>query len=727
MNPYSIPPFLSAAAFLGLAVLVRARGGRTPVERIFLPIALLGAVLCADMGLIFNTASAATALGITRAGHALTVFLIPAYVHFFHVYLRVEKRTWLVPVAYGYATILMVLAPTPLLIASMQRHYFGYFGRGGPLYPLVGAGAGAATVYVLVLLHRAMGNTRSRVQKNRLRFVSAGFGFLGLLVGGNVATGFGLPLYPPGGFAVVPLSVFAYGLFRHDLLDMGLLARKSLIYSAVTALLTGGYALTVTLAERVITEFRFADSIWAPLGFFLLVAVVFGPLRNRVQALVDHFFHKTSAAYHQTLLTVSRTIATVLDQDRIAGELLNTVADALGVDRCALYLIRSDGSGLGLYAARTGLDGPPFPNRCDSIEDLVAHLASERIACSETGGHRFGAETPPAVRRDLAAAAAAIALPLVFQGRLNGFVLLGEKRSGDLFTAQDLILLETLAGQCAMAVENARAYRTIAEMNRTLEAKVRQRTAELENALAEKERSQEMLIRSESLAAIGQLVAGTAHELNNPLTSVKSLLQSVMEDLGQWNGTEPPDEDWIEDLRFADGELSRARDIVASLLDLSRQTQTYAEAVDMAVVVQQSLRVLHNPIKGSGVTIVREFDSNLPSIRGNFANLGQVVLNIVKNALQAAGDGGTVTLATRFDADAGRVIFACRDTGPGILPHLRKDIFKPFFTTKAVGEGTGLGLYVSHEIVRRHGGHLVLTHDPRTTFEVRLPVTGMIA
>ena len=722
MNPSSIPPLVSMIAFSGLAVLVRVRGGTSRVGRIFLPICFLGAVLNADLFLIFNVSSASTALWITRVGHVFTIFLIPAYVHFFHAYLHVQRRAWLVPFAYGYAVCLSALAPTPLLIAAVIRHPFGYFGYGGPLYPLVGIGAGSAEVYALALLCLAMKKERNRVQRNRLLYVTLGFGLLGLLVGGNVVTGFGAAVYPPGGFGFVPLAIFAYGLFRHDLLDMGLLFRKSLIYSLATALLTGCYALAVTLAEQALKDVHIAGSFWAPVLFFLFIAVVFGPLRNRIQALVDHFFEKRRIAYQQTILTVSRTIATVLDQDRIAGELLNTVADALGVDRCALYLARSDGSGLALFAARPGTGGSAFPIRAHSLSDLVDHLAMGKIVCRDEGPVGREARTPRELRHAMAAVHAAIALPLVFQERFNGFVLLGEKDSGDRFSPRDLSLLETLASQSAVAVENARAYKVIAEMNRSLEDTVRARTAALENALAEKERSQEMLIRSESLAAIGQLVAGTAHELNNPLTSVKSLLQSIMEDLTEWDGSQAPDNDLIEDLQFADRELSRARDIVASLLGLSRQTQTYAESVDLTIVVRHALRVLGNQTKAGNIAIEEDLDPDLPRIQGNFANLGQVVLNIVKNALQAVHGQGTLTLTTRHDKAAGQVVFACADSGPGIDPDLRQDIFKPFFTTKAVGKGTGLGLYICHEIVARHGGSLALVHAPETTFEMRLPV-----
>ena len=248
-------------------------------------------------------------------------------------------------------------------------------------------------------------------------------------------------------------------------------------------------------------------------------------------------------------------------------------------------------------------------------------------------------------------------------------------------------------------------------------------------ALEEKERTQEQLIRSESLAALGQLVAGVAHELNNPLASVTSLMQSVLEELQQWQVGQTPDEDLIDDLLFADKELARAKSIVASLLGLARQTQTYEEFVDMNLVVRDTLQILHNQFKHARIQLKQQLRSDLPVIRGNFANLGQVVLNIIQNACQAVDDdSGEVVLATDHDPDNECVLFHCRDNGPGIDKAIRNDVFKPFFTTKPVGQGTGLGLYICHEIVAKHGGSIIiepaLSHGTQIT--VSLPITAAL-
>lgn len=244
-------------------------------------------------------------------------------------------------------------------------------------------------------------------------------------------------------------------------------------------------------------------------------------------------------------------------------------------------------------------------------------------------------------------------------------------------------------------------------------------------ALEEKERTQQRLIQTESIAAIGQLVAGIAHELNNPLASTSSLIQTDIEILNEKKDKTDIDTELLKDLEFSLKELKRAENIVKSVLGLSRQTQVYVEDVDINANIEDALRLLHKQHKDSGVIIEKDFDDNLPRVNGNFANLGQVFMNIIKNAIQALPDGkGTIFLKTSYKKETNTVTIECRDTGLGIPDDIVKDIFKPFFTTKTVGVGSGLGLYISHEIIKKHEGLISVSSKPGrgTTFTIDLPV-----
>jgi two-component system NtrC family sensor kinase len=726
MTIYSIPPLLTLICFLALAALAIFRGPKTQTNFLFFTICILGSFLYFDILFAFNAQSKETALRISRTDHFFIVYLFPVYIHFFHVYLNISKRKWLIKAAYVYAFILMCFTPTPFYIASMQKHYFGYFAKGGVLYPFFGLAGLLVTLYVLIQIYQAIRSETSNSHKNRLKYLFAGFGIMGLMNGLNVFTISGYPLYPPGNLSFIPLTLFAVGLFKHDLLDMGILIQKSLIYSLLTAFLTCLYTLLIIVANAVFKGAHLSDSIYFPVFFFILIALVFGPLKSRVQDVVDRIFYKGKYDYQRTIKHVSQMIVSVLDYDAIAKLLTDTVADAMLVKYCSVFL--SDSSkrhfvNFSACAKQVNFDQPvKWRKESALVNFMKTHhqpVIKRKIVNIVPTAHKKD------LLSDLEILNAEMALPLLFKEQLYGFIILGEKRSGDLFTQEDLDLLETLSSQSALALENARSYKIIEDLNKDLEKKVEERTRALKEALSEKERTQEQLIRSESLAAIGQLVAGVAHELNNPLTTVTSLVQAAIEDIEQLDTENFLDADMIDDLKFADKELDRARSIVSSLLGLSRQTQTYSEAVDMNLVVKDALRILHNQYKHCELNIVESYAKDLPDIKGNFANLGQVALNIIQNAIQAVMDiKGAISLSTYFDMNKRQVVFLCKDTGPGVQEDVQEDIFKPFFTTKEVGKGTGLGLYICHEIIVKHGGTIEhqKSNEAGAVFEVRLPV-----
>jgi two-component system NtrC family sensor kinase len=494
---------------------------------------------------------------------------------------------------------------------------------------------------------------------------------------------------------------------------MGLILRSGIVYTLATAGISAAYALVVAGAAALYAGSNPAGNPWLTSGFFLGVAVVFVPLQTRIQKGVDRVLDRTQHRYREVLQSASRRIAAPSDIEGIAALLAETGEGVLQAVHCTLALDRNvlhpSSEAEGLPTAFATLQGrtlfgadTPLSRR---LEERFQPVLRRRWAPAAAGG------MDRHVEENLQRMDAEAALPLGADGRLRGVVLLGRRVSGRPYGRQDIQLMETLVNQAGVAVEHAIVHRKLRHLNDRLEGLVEERTAALQTALEEKERSQERLVRSESLAAIGQLVAGVAHELNNPLAAAISLLQSVNEDLEDPEGS-PPVAEIQEDLRFVAGQLDRTRRIVSSLLGLSRQNRDDAESVDLHTVIRDALRVLHNEIKHSGVAVREVFCPDLPPIRGNFAQMGQVVLNLVRNAVQAVPAAtGEVTVTTAFERSGPAVTVSVRDNGRGVPPAIRGEIFRPFFTTKPAGEGTGLGLYISHELARKHGGSLTLVDN----------------
>ena len=225
------------------------------------------------------------------------------------------------------------------------------------------------------------------------------------------------------------------------------------------------------------------------------------------------------------------------------------------------------------------------------------------------------------------------------------------------------------------------------------------------------------LVETERLAAVGELVAGVAHEVNNPLSSISAFAQLLLRDPALTAAHREP----IEVIK---SETARASQVVKDLLAFARRSENRREALDLDVLVERTLRLRGFQLADANVTVDLQLDRELSPVVADGRQLQQVVLNLVTNAVQAMAPlgGGTLRVATR--SLPGSVVLEITDTGRGIPEGARAHIFEPFFTTKGEGEGTGLGLSVSYGIITAHGGSIGIadTSERGTTMVVSLPV-----
>ena len=229
------------------------------------------------------------------------------------------------------------------------------------------------------------------------------------------------------------------------------------------------------------------------------------------------------------------------------------------------------------------------------------------------------------------------------------------------------------------------------------------------------------LMESDRLAAVGELVAGVAHEVNNPLSSISAFAQLLLRDGGLTAAQR-------ESIEVIKSETLRASQVVKDLLAFARRSEPQREPLDLNGVIQRTLRLRGYQLTSNKISVETDLAAELPPVVGDARQLQQVCLNLVTNAIQAMATlgGGTLFISTRKDAGEGHVFLDMRDTGPGIPDGALAHIFEPFFTTKDEGEGTGLGLSVSYGIVSAHGGRIEVaaTSNAGTTFRVTLPAAS---
>ncbi len=239
----------------------------------------------------------------------------------------------------------------------------------------------------------------------------------------------------------------------------------------------------------------------------------------------------------------------------------------------------------------------------------------------------------------------------------------------------------------------------------------------MQEAIRERRRlNQEKLLRSDRLAMIGQLAAGVAHEINNPLGSILLFTRLIMQQ-------SPEDGKMRENLDRIEKETKRCHSIVQSLLDFARQREPNVEPVNVNELLDAILKFCEKQSLFQNIEVIRSFGAGLLLIQADQLQLQQVFMNIILNALDAMNGKGCLTLETA-DSDAdGSIAIHISDTGCGIPPENINRIFDPFFTTKDVGRGTGLGLSVSYGIIQNHNGDISVSSTPGvgSRFTITLP------
>jgi signal transduction histidine kinase len=246
----------------------------------------------------------------------------------------------------------------------------------------------------------------------------------------------------------------------------------------------------------------------------------------------------------------------------------------------------------------------------------------------------------------------------------------------------------------------------------------------LNNMMYEIEKRQHLLSESHKLRAIGNLTAGIAHELNNPLNNI--ILTAEMLKESRKELSEEEYEDMVNDL-VTQGE--RAHKIVNNLLDFARESETKSEYLYIDKLINETIQLAKNQIKLSKIKIETNINENLDPIYGDKNLLLQVFLNLIINAIDAMIDGGTLSINVSKEKRTNFISIHIHDTGCGIPDHILSSIFNPFFTTKPTSKGTGLGLSVSKGIIEKHGGNIEVESkvDRGTTFTVRLPTVSIPA
>lgn len=481
-------------------------------------------------------------------------------------------------------------------------------------------------------------------------------------------------------FVLFPLGI-GYAVGKHDLFDVDTVVKRTIVYVMLSAGVLAGYSLAINLFDALFENATAVASHLAEGTVIVVLLLLFDPSRRRLQETVNRLYDRRRWVYRDVVRTAVRAFSTILDMDRLIPTVLGLVDDSVQPAFARIYTM----DGQSTPRLRGTLVHPPGAHPTVHM-DAGATGASHLAALAALAARREFVTVDDNGNTSLETDGAAVALGLALEGRPTGLLLIGPRRSGGLYTREDIDLLRTIAGQLAVAMQNAESFRTIDTLNRDLAGK----NVQLGNALHDLREAHEELVIKERLSAIGEIAGAVAHTIRNPLAGMRVAAQQASIELSDHPVAELVD----AFVRETDRLTSR----IDSLLDFARPFHLAAKPASLAGIARHAAEQVRGRAGQRRITID---DSAVADDANAFVDpvlFEQLAIELIANAVDASPDGGLVTIAA--GTVGGGSFVEIRDSGPGIPADRRERMFRMFYTTKA--KGTGIGLATVKRIADAH-------------------------
>lgn len=399
-------------------------------------------------------------------------------------------------------------------------------------------------------------------------------------------------------------------------------------------------------------------------------------------------------------------LTSTLDVNEILKLLLEGVIKNTGFDRARLYMVNEKKGVLECKMA-VGIDeelvkGIELP--IDPGDSIVARAIVERKPFVIPDAQKDSRVNP--FLKEKLKLHSLVVIPILAKEKPLGVIAADHVEPGKTIPQEALEAMMTFSQQAGLAIHNTSIVEELKILSQEMEEKIKRTMEDLNRVEAQ-------LLRQEKLAALGQLAAGIAHEIRNPLTSINILIQSMREKL-------PIENAFQEDLKVIEEEIGRINEIVEQFLRFAKPSPPLFEKTEVFPILEETLQLLRPQIEKSRISVKKEFYP-LPPMTIDKEQIKQVILNILLNAIQAMPEGGYLILGGRVSEDGDGVKLWIKDSGVGIPSEVMNKLFDPFFSTKE--SGMGLGLSIAHRIIDSHHGKIEVESTPGkgTLFTLFLP------
>ncbi|MFC1658354.1 ATP-binding protein [Candidatus Omnitrophota bacterium] len=573
-------------------------------------------------------------------------------------------------------------------------------------------------IYPIYIMLAKYKNTRG-LTREQIKYVTIGmtFGYLGGAT--NYFLWYDVPILPYGNF-IIPIAVgfMAYAIIRFRLMDIKLTITRTGIFITLYTLVLGLPFVLATAGKDWLIGLL-GSSWWiGPLTSMAALATA-GPfiyifLQRRAEAILL----REQRRYQDTLKQAAVGMTRIRDLGNLLNLVVHIVTKTVRISHSAIYLFEKDSGEFLLKAGRNLKKNLPASISSNSSLVIWLHNQKEPLVYDEI--KRKSQETPTLIFKELETQMrlidASVLVPSFLEDRLLGLLILGNKRSGAIYTTEDLDVFSVLGSQAALAIENAQF-------------------------ILEAQAMQEQIAQAEKMATVGTMADGLSHQINNRLHALSMITGDTLDTLKLANSETFPAEakeilgQVAHALERIQANVIQGREVVSGLLKYSRKGEEGLAAVSIDEIIDGSLEMVKFKVKLSEIDLVREYPQDLNKIKANLTQLQEVFFNLIDNAydamkerkdtLKEEGYRGKITISAE-NPDNGflRIIFA--DNGIGVKKEDNRKVFTPFFTTKVSSRrGTGLGLFVIQRIITQmHQGRIQFDSEygKGTKFILELPV-----
>jgi len=717
MTFYALSGLINAIASTLLGFFVVVKGRKNIVNKTFTFFCFSVALWSYGYYLWQISDNAVSALFWSRFLMVGAIFIFISYFHFVLVFLnKIKKRKKLLIFGYIAAIIFLCFNFTSLFVKEVGPQLsFKFWPSPGVIYHpflLIWILYLAYCTYLLFVDYRKA----TGIKRNQIRYVLIGI-TTGLIGGAtNYFLWYGISIPPIGNILVVVyIGTTAYAILKYRLMDIRLAVKRSTIFSLIVIIITAAYTMSAFLVSLVIFGgvYTLQTQIITGLIVALLVAIGFRPLYEWLKKTTDTFLFKGEYLPQELMADITDVVSRTLDLDVVIDILKNKITHALRIKKLEIIILKED-----LL--------PIASKKRKSLKKIINYFKKHKDVLVLEEMKRKHAENVESEKNlslidDLEKLKTALIVPLLVKDKLVGIFLLENKRSGDMFTNEDIKTLETIAAQAGIAIENARLYEEMKDFSKTLQKEVERQTKTLKDAN----------IRLKQLdVAKSEFISLASHQLRTPLTIIKGYISMMIE--GTWGKVTDNQKEQLNKIYLSNERLIH---LVEDLLTVSRIESGRLD-FDLEMVSLENV----------ADSVVKEFDQIaknkklylkfikpkevLPKIKIDSLKIRQVVQNLIDNALHYTEKGG-IRIKLKLKKD--KILFSIKDTGIGISDEEKVVLFEKFSRGEDVGkmhtEGTGLGLYLSVKMVEAHKGKIWVESEGKnkgSTFYFELPLKTKI-